>query len=56
MFVDGIYQAEEIWFGSDGSEFHPGLHYFVGGNSKVYGAALLRLRERIFQSRTRQMS
>ena len=28
--------------------FHPGLHYYVGGNSKVYGAALLRLRERDF--------
>ena len=23
--------------------FHPGLHYYVGGNSKVYGAALFRL-------------
>ena len=33
---------------SDGSSFHPGLHYYVGGNSKVYGAALFRLRERDF--------
>ena len=48
VFVDGIYQAKETWFGSDGSEFHPGLHYFVGGNSKVYGAALFRLREQDF--------
>jgi len=23
----------------------PGLSYFVGGNTKVYGAALFRLRE-----------
>lgn len=48
VFVDGVYQANETWFGADGSEFHPGLHYYVGGNSKVYGAALLRLRERDF--------
>ena len=48
VFVDGAYQAPETWFGADGSEFHPGLHYYVGGNSKVYGAALFRLRERDF--------
>ena len=48
VFVDGIYQAPETWYGGDGSTFHPGLHYYVGGNSKVYGAALLRLRERDF--------
>ncbi len=44
VFVDGRYQAQETWFGRDGRPFHPGLHYFVGGNSKVYGAALFRLR------------
>jgi choline dehydrogenase-like flavoprotein len=48
VFVDGAYQAPETWFGKDGRTFHPGLHYYVGGNSKVYGAALLRLRERDF--------
>jgi choline dehydrogenase-like flavoprotein len=48
VFVDGAYQAKETWYGKDGREFHPGLHYYVGGNSKVYGAALLRLRERDF--------
>jgi len=45
VFVDGAYQARETWHGSDGSTFTPGLHYFVGGNSKVYGSALLRMRE-----------
>jgi choline dehydrogenase-like flavoprotein len=49
VFVDAKYQAPETWYGGDGSTFHPGLHYFVGGNSKVYGAALFRLRERDFQ-------
>ena len=48
VFVDGAYQASETWYGKNGESFHPGLHYYVGGNSKVYGAALLRLRERDF--------
>ncbi len=48
VFVDGKYQAPETWYGRDGSKFHPGLHYYVGGNSKVYGAALFRLREKDF--------
>ncbi len=48
VFVDAVYQAKETWYGKDGSEFHPGLHYFVGGNSKVYGAALFRLRREDF--------
>ncbi len=49
VFVEGIYQAPETWYGRDGKTFHPGLHYCVGGNSKVYGAALFRLRERDFE-------
>ena len=48
VFVDGAYQADETWYGKSGEAFHPGLHYCVGGNSKVYGAALFRLRERDF--------
>jgi choline dehydrogenase-like flavoprotein len=49
VFVDARYQVKETWYGSDGRSFHPGLHYFVGGNSKVYGGVLLRLRERDFE-------
>lgn len=48
VFIDARYQAEETWYGADGNSFHPGLHYFVGGNSKVYGGVLLRFRERDF--------
>lgn len=48
VFVHGRYQAKETWYGADGHAFAPGLHRYVGGNSKVYGAALLRLRERDF--------
>ena len=50
VFVHGRYQAPETWYGADGSKFHPGLHYYVGGNSKVYGAALFRFRERDFEA------
>lgn len=31
-----------------GNEFVPGAHYFVGGNTKFYGAALVRLRKEDF--------
>lgn len=48
VFVDAAYQAKETWFNAQGESFAPGLHYFVGGNSKVYGAALLRMREADF--------
>jgi choline dehydrogenase-like flavoprotein len=49
VFVDARYQAKETWTNSKGKTFAPGLHYFVGGNSKVYGSALLRLREGDFK-------
>ena len=48
VFVDARYQAKETWYDLEGRSFRPGLHYFVGGNSKVYGGVLLRLRERDF--------
>ncbi|HTT04089.1 MAG TPA: GMC family oxidoreductase [Steroidobacteraceae bacterium] len=48
VFVDAAYQAPELWYGRDGRSFRPGLHYYVGGNSKFYGAALLRMREADF--------
>ena len=37
-------------FNKDGGEIRPGFSYFVGGNTKVYGAALFRLREKDFES------
>jgi choline dehydrogenase-like flavoprotein len=48
VFVDFRYQAKETWYGSDGREFHPGINYYVGGNTKMYGAALLRFRREDF--------
>ena len=48
VFADARYQTTDTWYNSEGKSFRPGLHYFVGGNSKVYGGVLLRLRERDF--------
>jgi choline dehydrogenase-like flavoprotein len=48
VFVEAKYQAKETWYDKDGHTFHPGIHYYVGGNTKVYGAALLRLRKEDF--------
>jgi choline dehydrogenase-like flavoprotein len=48
VFVEGKYQAAETWIDAKGGTFSPQLHYFLGGNSKVYGSALFRLRERDF--------
>lgn len=48
VFIDAKYQAKESWLDGNGNEFHPGIHYFVGGNTKFYGAALFRLRQEDF--------
>jgi choline dehydrogenase-like flavoprotein len=48
VFVDDKYKAKETWYDKHGRPFHPGIHYFVGGNTKFYGAVLLRMRERDF--------
>jgi len=49
VFTDAKYKARESWLDRDGKEFHPGIHYYVGGNTKVYGAALLRFRKEDFE-------
>ncbi|HEY4677754.1 MAG TPA: GMC family oxidoreductase [Candidatus Angelobacter sp.] len=42
------YHAPEKFLDSQGKEFQPGTHYYVGGNTKFYGAALFRFREQDF--------
>jgi choline dehydrogenase-like flavoprotein len=44
VFVDGTYISPDTWYDSDGQPFQPQAHYFVGGATKMYGAALYRLR------------
>jgi choline dehydrogenase-like flavoprotein len=48
IFAKNRYKAHETWHDQDGKPFQPGIHYWVGGNTKMYGAVLLRLRERDF--------
>src|SRR5438552_5700639 len=48
VVVENRYHTTEPWLDKNGKEFHAGTHYFVGGNTKFYGAALIRLRERDF--------
>jgi choline dehydrogenase-like flavoprotein len=49
VFLENRYLAKETWYDEDGKPFTPSLHYFVGGNTKVYGAQLFRLREQDFE-------
>src|SRR6188474_2995819 len=44
----GRYNTKELWRNADGSELHPHTNYYVGGNTKFYGAALFRLRREDF--------
>jgi choline dehydrogenase-like flavoprotein len=48
VFLDNRYHTKEVWTDKDGKDLHPGTGYWVGGNTKVYGAALFRLREKDF--------
>jgi len=50
IFRDGVFRPEEEWQNSDGEVFNPGNYYYVGGNTKFYGAVLLRYRARDFQA------
>lgn len=44
VFTEGRYKSGETWHDGDGKPFQPGIHYWVGGNTKLYGAVLLRMR------------
>jgi len=46
--VEARYHTKELWKDKDGKALHPHINYYVGGNTKFYGAALFRLRERDF--------
>jgi choline dehydrogenase-like flavoprotein len=46
--VSARYHTKEVWRDKDGKTLHPHTNYYVGGNTKFYGAALFRLRERDF--------
>ena len=48
VFVDGRYNSADTWHEADGTPFSPQVHYYVGGATKLYGAALYRLRAEDF--------
>ena len=48
VFIDGKYISKDTWYDADGAAFQPQVHYFVGGATKLYGAALYRLRPQDF--------
>ena len=48
VFVNNRYVSTDVWRDKDGKPFQPGVHYFVGGATKMYGAALYRLRKEDF--------
>jgi len=48
VFLDNRYHTKETWLDKDGKELHPQQSYFVGGQTKVYGAALFRMRAEDF--------
>lgn len=49
VFVENRYRTKEIWWAGD-KAFNPGMFYFVGGNTKFYGTAMFRFRERDFDA------
>jgi choline dehydrogenase-like flavoprotein len=48
VFVDNRYVPKETWYDHQDKAFQPGIHYAVGGATKLYGAALYRLRPEDF--------
>ena len=49
IFQQGVFRPNETWFDAAGAPFNPGNYYFVGGNSKFYGAVLIRFRAEDFR-------
>jgi choline dehydrogenase-like flavoprotein len=49
IFQRGFFRPTETWSDSAGAPFNPGNYYNHGGNSKFYGAVLLRYRAQDFE-------
>lgn len=48
VFVENRYVSPDTWYDQSDKPFQPQVHYFVGGATKLYGAALYRLRKEDF--------
>lgn len=50
VYLKGRYKNADTWYnGRTGAGFKPGVYYWVGGNTKVYGACLPRFRASDFE-------
>ena len=49
IFQRGHFKPKEIWHDAEGQPFNPGNYAFVGGNTKFYGAVLMRYRAEDFR-------
>jgi choline dehydrogenase-like flavoprotein len=45
VFVKNRYISADTWYDANNKPFQPQVHYFIGGATKMYGAALYRLRK-----------
>ena len=48
IFGRSFFRTDETWLDAEGREFNPGNYYHPGGNTKFYGAVLLRYRAEDF--------
>jgi choline dehydrogenase-like flavoprotein len=48
VFQKNRYVSSDIWLDPKGKQYQPGTFHYVGGATKMYGAALFRLREKDF--------
>ncbi|NBZ89374.1 GMC oxidoreductase [Stagnihabitans tardus] len=48
IFGRGHFRPRQVWLDGKGQPFNPGNYYYVGGNSKFYGAVLIRYRREDF--------
>jgi len=49
IFQRGAFRPDETWYDPTGAAFNPGNYYYVGGNTKLYGAVLMRYRAQNFR-------
>lgn len=49
IFADGTFRPDETWLDGQDQPFNPGNYYYVGGNTKFYGATLIRYRASDFE-------
>ncbi|MEO1622940.1 MAG: GMC family oxidoreductase [Cyanobacteria bacterium J06632_3] len=54
VFQKGRYRSPEQWYDREGEPFSPQMNYAIGGNTKIYNATLMRMRERDFEAVTYQ--